>query len=52
MGVYLLNISRQPEKPHHATSLEAGLMSEFEYRIRHRQSGHGLGSSSLAQTPG
>lgn len=28
MGVYLLNISRQPEAPHHATSLEAGLMSE------------------------
>jgi hypothetical protein len=29
MGVYLLNISRQPEAPHHANSLEAGLMSEF-----------------------
>jgi hypothetical protein len=29
MGVYLLNISRQPEAPHHATSLEAGLMSEY-----------------------
>lgn len=28
MGVYLLNISRQAEAPHHATSLEAGLMSE------------------------
>jgi len=27
MGVYLLNISRQAEPPHHATSLEAGLMS-------------------------
>lgn len=29
MGVYLLNISRQPEAPHHANSLEAGLMSKF-----------------------
>lgn len=28
MGVYLLNISRQSEPPHHASSLEAGLMSE------------------------
>ena len=28
MGVYLLNISRQPEAPHHNTSLESGLMSE------------------------
>ena len=30
MGVYLLNISRQPEPPHHPTSLEAGLMSEYD----------------------
>jgi len=29
MGVYLLNISRQPEAPHHGSSLETGLMSEF-----------------------
>jgi hypothetical protein len=28
MGVYLLNISRQPEAPHPASSLETGLMSE------------------------
>ncbi|WVQ98128.1 hypothetical protein IAU59_005250 [Kwoniella sp. CBS 9459] len=27
MGVYLLNISREPEAPHHATSLESGLMN-------------------------
>ncbi|WVQ83312.1 hypothetical protein IAT38_005451 [Cryptococcus sp. DSM 104549] len=27
MGVYLLNISREPEVPHHPTSLEAGLMN-------------------------
>jgi len=27
MGVYLLNISRQPEIPHHASSLESGLMN-------------------------
>ncbi|KAK1921629.1 magnesium transporter NIPA-domain-containing protein [Papiliotrema laurentii] len=27
MGVYLLNISRQPEPPHHQSSLEAGLMN-------------------------
>jgi hypothetical protein len=29
MGVYLLNISRQPEAPHHSSSLETGLMSEL-----------------------
>lgn len=30
MGVYLLNISREPEAPHHASSsLESGLMSEL-----------------------
>lgn len=28
MGVYLLNISRQPEQVHHTSSLETGLMSE------------------------
>ncbi|WWC68023.1 uncharacterized protein I206_101942 [Kwoniella pini CBS 10737] len=27
MGVYLLNISREPDTPHHASSLEAGLMN-------------------------
>ncbi|WWD21560.1 hypothetical protein CI109_106046 [Kwoniella shandongensis] len=27
MGVFLLNISREPEAPHHATSLESGLMN-------------------------
>ncbi|WVW78377.1 hypothetical protein I302_100331 [Kwoniella bestiolae CBS 10118] len=27
MGVYLLNISREPEAPHHASSLESGLMN-------------------------
>ncbi|WWC86824.1 uncharacterized protein L201_001703 [Kwoniella dendrophila CBS 6074] len=27
MGVYLLNISREPEAPHHQSSLEAGLMN-------------------------
>ncbi|WVO16613.1 hypothetical protein L204_104292 [Cryptococcus depauperatus] len=27
MGVYLLNISREPEQPHHPTSLESGLMN-------------------------
>lgn len=27
MGVFLLNISRQPEVPHHTTSLETGLMN-------------------------
>lgn len=33
MGVYLLNISRQPEKPthHHTTSLETGFMSEWAW---------------------
>lgn len=36
MGVYLLNISRQPEKPHHATSLEAGLMSESHWLHSHK----------------
>ncbi|KAK8847469.1 hypothetical protein IAR55_005327 [Kwoniella newhampshirensis] len=27
MGVFLLNISREPEAPHHASSLESGLMN-------------------------
>jgi hypothetical protein len=34
MGVYLLNISRQPEKPHHPTSLESGLMSKSPPTLR------------------
>lgn len=27
MGVFLLNMSRKPEPPHHSTSLESGLMN-------------------------
>jgi hypothetical protein len=33
MGVYLLNISRQPEAPHHGSSLETGLMSESPFLL-------------------
>lgn len=29
MGVYLLNVSREPEKPHPHTALDSGVMSEF-----------------------
>ena len=30
MGVFLLNISREPDAPHHPSSLESGLMSAYD----------------------
>lgn len=38
MGVYLLNLSREPDAPHHRGGLEAGLMSE-SYSITCSRSG-------------
>ncbi|GFZ47806.1 hypothetical protein JCM24511_05553 [Saitozyma sp. JCM 24511] len=54
MGVYLLNISRQPEKPHHATSLEAGLMNprmSMSGRLSMDSQGHGQGVWNYGQLP-
>jgi hypothetical protein len=45
MGVYLLNISRQPEVPHHASSLESGLMSKSTSPVCWRCSMRGGGDA-------
>ncbi|ORY30336.1 magnesium transporter NIPA-domain-containing protein [Naematelia encephala] len=52
MGVYLLNISRQADKPHHTTSLESGLMNpRMSMSGRMSTEGNGPGVWNYATVP-